>query len=242
MYGQQQYKEKISSIASEAKAYEQENARKTDTGEKTNQVQKLTIEVNGLLGKWANAKTAEEAVQMTYFGSESLTYTEESLSWPNLVTDKLNNLLPPGKLNVTIINYGGATSAQVINQTITDDVIESQPDIIIFEPFILNNNGKVLINDTLKHVEQIMNDFQTAIPETDIVIIPSNPLYNPSAFLTQSDALQNYAEENQYLFANHWDAWPEVTDTDLQNYLTSGRPNEQGHQLWADYMADYLIK
>ncbi|WP_227938702.1 SGNH/GDSL hydrolase family protein [Alkalihalobacillus deserti] len=196
-----------------------------------------TAELTGLLGTWSEV---QDTVSMTVFGSTSITNDEDpSTSWPVLFESTINNV-SSSSFEVTLIDVERTTSIDVLQSDFLDQVIASQPDVLLFEPFFLNDNGQIRLEDSLDALDIMMEQLKQQLPETEIVLLPANPLNSTGFYLSQVDQLEQYALENEYIYADHWQFWPSTEDTDLNNYIENARPNEAGHVLWAEAMFEVL--
>ncbi|WP_368503218.1 hypothetical protein AB3N04_13245 [Alkalihalophilus sp. As8PL] len=237
------YQEKLNNLSSNATSPsgveipENEEAKTPEAP-----TQETNRNIKGIIGSWFDDNPDKEAIHLTYFGSVSLVNQEDkSTSWPNLVSDSLSEQLASIEVNDSLIEVGRLTTDVVIEEGYVDEVIATTPDIILFEPFILNNNGNIFIEDSLEMTELIMSSFEQSLPDTTIILMPPNPLYGTIFYQEQVSTLKTFADENDYLFANHWEAWPPTDNENLEDHLTDGRPNTEGHEIWASYMIDYLI-
>ncbi len=194
-------------------------------------------ELTGLLGE---IPTKEDELTIAYFGSRSIENDGfADVSWPRKLDDLLMRITD---VNSTIFNVNSLSSAEVIQSEYLEEVIQWNPDLILFEPFILNDNGVVLISDSLIYIEQMMDSFSEELEETTVVVMPPNPIYSPQLYYTQVQELESYAAQQNYLYADHWQAWPDIQSEEIRDYLEEGRPNEAGHQVWAEFMYDYLTE
>ena len=57
------------------------------------------------------------------------------------------------------------------------------------------------------------------------------------------EELQQFAEDNDIPYLNHWEAWPDQDSEEIKEYITedSSQPSVKGHEVWAEYMIDYFI-
>jgi hypothetical protein len=115
--------------------------------------------------------------------------------------------------------------------------------LIIFEPFLLNDNGKVVIQDSLTNITKIMKDVKAKNPTTTFVLQPSYPLYGAKFYPLQMDGLKEYAKQNKIAYLDHWTSWPGTNNTELKNYLLPdmSAPNKKGNNVWEQFILDYLI-
>jgi hypothetical protein len=135
------------------------------------------------------------------------------------------------------------TSTQFNSQNKQDEIAGEAADMIIFEPFILENNGEVLIDKTMTDLAAVMDAVKVAKPETTTILQPSFPLFNAKIYPRQVEELKKYAETHQITYLNHWTAWPDPATEELKNYLTPDQsaPNEKGAQVWSEYLIRFFI-
>ncbi|MFK9094242.1 SGNH/GDSL hydrolase family protein [Bacillus salipaludis] len=149
-----------------------------------------------------------------------------------------------GKKNIQVDHKTfHSTSTEVIKNNKQDEIAAAEADLIVLEPFILLNNGEVLLENTLKDLTKIMDDIKAANPDTTIILQPSFPLYKARIYPTQVAELKKYAAQNQIAYLDHWSAWPDPSTEAIKEYLTSDQsaPSDQGYQVWTDYLLHYLI-
>jgi hypothetical protein len=135
------------------------------------------------------------------------------------------------------------TSTQFIYDQKQDEIIAENADLIVFEPFILENNGEVLIDKTLTDLAVVIDTVKVAKTETTFILQPSYPLYNAKIYPRQVEELKKYAETHQIPYLDHWTAWPDPTTEEMKNYLTEDQsaPNEKGAQVWSEYLIQFFI-
>ena len=123
------------------------------------------------------------------------------------------------------------------------EVIEEQPDLVLFEPFTLKDNGVVAIDDSLENTSAVIAKIKESLPDTSDPAPPPHPLYHATYYPKQVEALQQFAEDNDIPYLNHWEAWPDQNSEEIKEYISedSSQPSVKGHQVWADYLIDYFI-
>ncbi|GAE35779.1 SGNH/GDSL hydrolase family protein [Halalkalibacter akibai] len=237
------YQQKLETIAEESQALALTITppTTTETVETETAAGEVEASLTGLVKELTVSLEDEDSLAITVFGSASIAYDEEaSSSWPLLLEDQLSELVENPSLSMVTVNVDRLTSIDIINSEYVNEVIESNPTLLLFEPFILNDNGVIRIEDSLDALEIMMQQLTDALPNTTIVLVPANPLPNAGFYLTQIEALENFAAERDYLYANHWTSWPSTDNEALRNYIANGRPNKDGHALWADAMFEFL--
>ncbi|CAM3832686.1 SGNH/GDSL hydrolase family protein [Mesobacillus thioparans] len=161
--------------------------------------------------------------------------------WAELLTDQLQNTYGDA-IEVTAKSYE-MTSREFIDAETQNELAAEQADLVLLEPFILMNNGKVGNDQAVEHYSVIIDAILSAKPDTVVILQPANPLSKARFYPLQVEALKEYAETNGLDYLDHWQAWPE-TEVERLELLSGGDPNfpnEEGHKLWADYLIDYFI-
>lgn len=164
-----------------------------------------------------------------------------STGWPALVETKVNEAYGE-TVSVDVKEYA-LTSLDFIEQDKTQELVESKADLIIFEPFTLNDNGIVRIEDSLDNITTVIEEVNSDNPNAAFVLQPPYPLYNAQFYPLQVEALKNYAETNQISYLDHWTAWPDPATEEIKDYLLEDQsaPNEKGHGVWAEFVEGFLI-
>ncbi|ARK32220.1 SGNH/GDSL hydrolase family protein [Halalkalibacter krulwichiae] len=238
IFGNFYYKGKLASIAEESAAYSATIVKAdTEISSETSD-EDGDKEATGLLKDLMND---HEHVKITVFGSNSNILDDNSdRSWPYLVETQLQSYQDASEITTVVIDGERSTSIEILNSEYHNEVIDSDPDLLLFEPFILNDNGNIRIEDSIDALDLMLQRLTSSLPETTIVLLPANPLPGAGFYLSQIEALETYAKEHDYLYADHWTGWPSTDDSSLEDYIENARPNEDGHQLWADSMVEFL--
>lgn len=185
------------------------------------------------------ARKEKKPFHILFLGSSAIG-TESEGAYP-LVKQKLVDTFGKKVVKVELQTFNN-TSTKFIEEGHLEK-LGTEPDMVIFEPFILKNNGLVLVEDTLADVSKIMDTIQSANPDATIILQPSYPLYNAKIYPQQVASLKTFAEVQQITYLDHWSAWPDPNTEAIKEYLTpnAGGPSEKGYQVWSDYLLDYLI-
>lgn len=159
-----------------------------------------------------------------------------------LVKEELLKTFGEQHLHVELMTFT-SNSTQLLEQKKQAELAAVHADLIILEPFILKNNGEVLIKDTLQNTTKIIADIQEKNPETTFILQPSFPLYQATIYPRQVAELQTYAQEEQLTYLDHWSSWPDSTTSALKDYLQPdmSAPNEQGNKVWSEYLLKFLM-
>jgi hypothetical protein len=196
--------------------------------------------------KIESAAETGKPVSFVILGSKS-TSSDES-GWPNLFKQQLVQSYGESIFDITIHEISDKNSLQVIEEELYSAAMKGKPDILLFEPFILMDNGEVRMEDRLVNITTIIEDFEEVNPDIFTFLQPANPLFNATYYPKEVEELQRFALENNITYLDHWQAWPDQDSSEIESYLTpdpsitfKSIPNEKGHQLWADYLANYFI-
>jgi lysophospholipase L1-like esterase len=196
--------------------------------------------------KIENAAITGEPVNFVVLGSKS-TSAQES-GWPSLFSQRLTEAYGQDIFDISIYEISDKNSLDVIAEKLYQDALEAKPDLLLFEPFILKDNGEVRMEDRLDNIVTILEEFREVNPSVFILLQPSNPLYNATYYPKEVEELRLFAQNNEIAYLDHWEAWPDQKSAELQSYLTEDPensyksiPNDKGHQLWANFLVDYFI-
>jgi lysophospholipase L1-like esterase len=173
-------------------------------------------------------------------GSEILSVGENS--WSTLLTNRLQQGYGDA-VNIAVKTYD-LDSLSFQSQGKIKDITSEKPDLVLLEPFTLNDNGVVTIEDSLAAVTNIIEETRKTSPKAIFILQPSYPLYNATYYPIQVEELKKYASSKGLTYINHWSVWPDGSSEEIKEYLSEdlSRPNDKGIQLWADYVADFLVK
>ncbi|WP_052659397.1 SGNH/GDSL hydrolase family protein [Bacillus alveayuensis] len=191
--------------------------------------------------KIETAVSSKQPVQFVIFGSEAT--SADPTGWPNLLKQSLDDTYGADIFSITIKEYKDMTTTEAIEEKIIEDVIALKPDVILFEPFILNNNGALPIEQTLEDITKMLTELQSSLSDVVVMLQPAHPIYRAIYYPREVEQLKQYAEENGYIYLDHWVGWPDYKSDEIKKYVTedNNTPTEEGHRLWADFLKNYFI-
>lgn len=163
--------------------------------------------------------------------------------WAIQTKNRLQESYGLENLIVEIMEFG-STSTDFINQNKIGELAALKGDMILLEPFILNDNSSnVLIDDSLMNLSTIIETIKQTAPDTVFLLQPSYPIFQAKRYPVQISELKNYAEANSIPFLDHWTAWPSSDSEEVKGYIDSqlNQPNEKGHQVWSEFISNYFI-
>jgi hypothetical protein len=187
---------------------------------------------------YKEAKENGEAYKVAIVGSTALGKGENG--WSEQVKGELLET-GSGTVEVEIFQFD-TISIDFIYGTDMGEVVDYAPDMVLYEPFSLNDNSVgVLVQDNHDSIEIFLRNLKEANEDVVLLLQPTHPLFGATYYPLQVEDLKAFAEEKGFTYLDHWEAWPE--DESLNDLVSEGKdvPNEEGHKLWADYLTDYFI-
>ncbi|MGM0837605.1 MAG: SGNH/GDSL hydrolase family protein [Bacillota bacterium] len=250
VFGSMHWKQKIATVSTEeviaTTNIENENDPKTD--EKTMETKGISIEeVTSSLpteaaSKLIAAKETDDTVEIVIVGSEANTMGDRI--WPDIFKEKMNETYGE-MVNITVFDIQNVTTEIVVSDELHMEAVKQNTDIIILEPFMLNDNGAVNIDDTLVNIQTIIEDFKAVNKEAYVFLQPAHPIYNATFYPLEVEQLKTLAENEGHTFIDHWKNWPDYQSEEIKDYIlydsASIAPNEKGHEVWAEYITNLFI-
>ncbi|MFI8687637.1 SGNH/GDSL hydrolase family protein [Rossellomorea sp. NPDC077527] len=179
-----------------------------------------------------------QAYKVAIVGSPALGAEENG--WSVQLKEELENAYSES-MEVSVFQYD-TDSLNFINGEEVDEVISFSPDMVLYEPFSLNNNSVgVLAEDNQDSIGIFLEKLKGANEDVVLLLQPSHPIFGATYYPMDVEKLRAYAEEKGITYLDHWSEWP--TDESLKDMLVESQdtPNEKGYTLWTDYLTDYFI-
>ena len=192
-----------------------------------------------LAGLLASRFDSGEHVKLLIVGSQAITQGGEG-GVAGILAGSLANVYH-GFIETDIVSFTG-TSREFIEKM--DELVdwETGYDAILLEPFTLNNNGRVVIEDEHRHILQFRERVQEFTEDAVLVLMPSQPIHRPNFYATQIRALERFTESREIPYIDHWQGWPNVMDEKLYDYLDeNSAPTNLGAEVWAGVLREYFI-
>jgi len=186
----------------------------------------------------ATAIKNNETYHILLLGSESI--GDSDLGLLTDLRESLSNAYDEYVSLETMV-YDKTSSNFVLSDEIKN-LVDKKPNMIIFEPFLLNDNNVVDINTTLANVSIILEDTTSELPNATLLLQPANPIYNAKLYPNQVAALKDYAESKNITYLDHWKNWPEGNNIEILDFINqNGTPNKKGYEIWSNYITDFLV-
>lgn len=216
---------------------EVEPTKQENDKELTTAIQNLPKDIQT---KLLTASSIKKPLHLIIYGSAST--SEADQAWPKLLAKQLAETYGNDVIKVTIISEDDHTSIDIIRSKSFEKVAKLKPDIVLFEPFTLNDNtAKISMKNRFDSIDRMINSWKNSNENVSILLQPPNPFYNATYYPDQVNHVKEYATENKITFVDHWGNWPDLTDKKMTEFLTEeSRPNDQGNKVWADYLIHYF--
>ncbi|MTH55032.1 hypothetical protein GKZ89_16635 [Bacillus mangrovi] len=188
-----------------------------------------------------NAEKNQKSLNFVIFGSD--TSGNNKNSWMSRFENNIKESYPAGLIQVKTILIKDKTSKEVLNESLYENVVKASPDLVLVEPFLLEDNGKIGIENSLSNLTSILGNISNDGSKPIIMIQPSYPLYNAVFYPKEVGKLKEYAKKEGYAYVDHWSSWPKGNDPALKDYIEEdgSGPSSKGHEVWAEHLSEYFI-
>lgn len=185
--------------------------------------------------------------------TKGLGATETQPVWGRLLEQHLSAY---NEINVKVQNHGysGYSTSDLIQNNKIVPVIEEEPDMIIFELCLINNNRypQNTLVQTKADIQWIMEAFTRELPDTLVIFTTANPtIYNDVLLADGKITYDQYNKEIATFITEQ--NWPlidiyQLMQTELEEEHVAVEailddhvhPNGDGYQLWFDVMVEKL--
>ncbi|PEY63335.1 EPSX protein [Bacillus cereus] len=191
--------------------------------------------------KLKKAAEDKKAVNLIIVGDEAS--SSEKGAWAAKLTSNLETAYGKGLWNVTVKEYKGESTEELIVNKRDKEIAKENPDVILFEPPFITDNGKTGNGNSVTSTQKFVQALSTSAKGATIMIQPSNPVYGAKNYPKAIEALKQFATQNNYTYIDHWGAWPDASTKAILPYLKEefGFPTAKGHEVWAQYVTDYFV-
>ncbi|MGN7892740.1 SGNH/GDSL hydrolase family protein [Bacillus sp. 22475] len=191
--------------------------------------------------KLKKAAEDKKAVNLVIVGDEAS--SSEKGAWAAKLTTNLETAYGKGLWNVTVKEYKGESTEELITNKRDKEIAKENPDVILFEPPFITDNGKSGNGNSVANTQKFVQALSTSAKGATIMIQPSNPVYGAKNYPKAIEALKQFATQNGYTYVNYWEAWPDASTKAILPYLQEefGFPSAKGHEVWAKYVTDYFV-
>lgn len=179
--------------------------------------------------------------------------SEYSQTWPSLLESSLNESAQ--SVNVTNFAVSGFKVSDLIEEGDVDELIQSSPDVILFETSVINSYyHDEPIEETNESIRLAADKIKEELPNAYLVFMAPNPISESMYSVVTSDLdFEEYVyETEQFITESGWNyfdsytAWNrqmEEEGIDLDSLLDDGtHPNDKGYQMWFDLLNKAMVQ
>ncbi len=180
-----------------------------------------------------------EVVELVIIGSDVNKLADKK--WTKLFKEELQTTYNE-LFNITVNAIPGeVTTADVVNEGLHLENLNSVPDIVILEPFLLDSNGLIMIEHSLENISIMIEDLKEMNSDLFLILQPGQPLRNATYYPKDVEELRTWSVEHGYTYINHWESWPTNAE-ELSEYIETEDiiPNDKGHEVWAEHLIKYF--
>jgi hypothetical protein len=240
IFGNLHWNNKISAHAEKETSTENVGSVQEETNKKNKELDlsKYSSHLPEALQEKINkAASSKQPLKFVIYGTSDV-----EIAWSAQLIKELKATYGDNVFEITVLSTGDKSTRDLVNDKSYEEINELKPDILLFEPSMLKDNGLIGIINTLENVQTIVEAWQGANKEMTLMIQPPNPLHSATYYPSEIAQLKEFSEKNGILYLNHWENWPDLEDEKMKDYLTNtNEPNESGNRVWADYLINYFI-
>ncbi|WP_158735775.1 hypothetical protein [Alteribacillus sp. YIM 98480] len=180
-----------------------------------------------------------EPLTIVVAGSSVINDQEEE-SFPALLLKDLQEKYQTDQIKMEVVDFKDQTSLDVLDNEEANQIAALEPDVFIFAPLVLNDDGLVSMDDTLYSMNDIVQTVEKENPDVATYIQPPQPVYENTYYVDRIEQLQNETASNDVTYINHWESWPEAGDEAMDIYFEGSEPTLEGHKRWADHLFTFF--
>ncbi|MGB3102780.1 MAG: SGNH/GDSL hydrolase family protein [Psychrobacillus psychrotolerans] len=181
---------------------------------------------------------AGEKIQMLIIGSSSI--EDGTPGYGELMKTNLSEAYGES-IETTTLSFDGTTAALV--EELENNLIDwsKDYDVILLEGMNLSNNGNVIVEDAVEHIETVNEKMKQSVKDAVLVVHPSQPLPNAIYYPTEVESFKSYLTSRGFSYIDHWSEWPVGNEEEMNTYLTEESvPNDKGAALWASALSTFF--
>lgn len=186
----------------------------------------------------ASRLEAGEKIQLLVIGSSSI--EQGSPGYGELLSTNLTETYGDW-IETTTLSYDKTTAILIDD---LDGILidwSKDYDVVLLEGMNLSNNGEVVVEDAVGHIETINKKMKQSVADAVLVVHPSQPLASAIHYPTEVDSFKSYLTSRGFTYIDHWSEWPVGNKDEMNTYLTEdSTPNDKGAALWASTLSTFF--
>jgi hypothetical protein len=226
-------------VTSEKKEPDKEDVSTSNGSLSPEQITSLTANMSEEVSAVITSRLqAGEKIQMLLIGSSSI--EDGNPGYGELLTTNLSEAYGES-LETTTISFDSTTAA--LMEELDNNLVDwsKDYDVILIEGMNLSNNGEVIVEDAVEHIETVNEKMKQSVKDAVLVVHPSQPLASAIYYPTEVESFKSYLTSRGFSYIDHWSQWPVGNEEEMNTYLTAESvPNDKGAALWASSLLTYF--
>ncbi|WP_141191062.1 hypothetical protein [Terrilactibacillus laevilacticus] len=141
-------------------------------------------------------------------------------------------------------NMGQSTSLDFYNKKL-DSILSlrksDQPDVVIYTPFIYNDDHKVSTEDSEAMISLVYKNFTDKYSQLTFLVQPPNYSAKYDYINERIDKMKTYAKDQGITYLDYLTEWPKkIKDRSKLTTEDGHTPNNQGKKVWTTYLTSYF--
>ncbi|OOZ97602.1 hypothetical protein BHL51_18660 [Bacillus cereus] len=235
------WKEKIKSVTSQAV-----ESNKTEKNTLTQNKSNSLIDWMKFKNQDRNELTIGALGSSVTLGSGA---SNKENNWLGMLTEYINSQVTPLSVHSVNKGFGGYTTSQLISEGKIEELIKTNPDIVLFELCLINNFSQgITIDQTTIDIDTIVQKIKTESPNTLVILQNANEINRSEKNklgLTYKDyntSIKKFVEQKDYNFYDIYNGYVKKIDEKNKNiteFLSDKiHPNDEGYKIWFEILKD----
>ena len=143
--------------------------------------------------------------------------------------------------NIKNITYNGETSEQLLAEKVQNQVLATNPDVVLYEAPLFNDNQNIEATASLTSNEQLITNLVSTGAE--VIVQPSPPIYGGVVYPVQEEQFKQ-SLSTKYPYIDYWSSYPYKNSDEMKALFADDGVyrtlNDSGNKIWLDYITKYF--
>ena len=143
--------------------------------------------------------------------------------------------------NIKNITYNGETSEQLLTEKVQNQVLATNPDVVLYEAPLFNDNQNIEATASLTSNEQLITNL--ASTGAEVIVQPSPPIYGGVVYPVQEEQFKQ-SLSTKYPYIDYWSSYPDKNSDEMKGLFSDDGVyrtlNASGNKIWLDYITKYF--
>ncbi len=143
--------------------------------------------------------------------------------------------------NIKNITYNGETSEQLLAEKVQNQVLATNPDVVLYEAPLFNDNQNIEATASWTSNEQLITNL--ASTGAEVIVQPSPPIYGGVVYPVQEEQFKQ-SLSTKYPYIDYWASYPDKNSDEMKGLFSDDGVyrtlNDSGNKVWLDYITKYF--